>query len=123
MPTCAIREGSDTPLASMTIHSGSGSSASTRASASSRPPAIEQHTQPFARRITASARCATRPASISIGPKSLTSTAARRRLVLSTWFSRVVLPAPRKPPATVSGMRDREGPRLHSSPGVRTRGP
>ncbi|KAJ8135053.1 hypothetical protein OY671_011734, partial [Metschnikowia pulcherrima] len=108
-PTCAMRPGSDTPSASITIHSGAGSNASTRASASSRPPAIEQQTQPLATRITLSARCASRPASMSTGPKSLTSTAARRSPEASAWFSKVVLPAPRKPPTTVSGMRAMSG--------------
>ena len=61
---------------------------------SSRPPASEQQTQPLASRSTCPALSASRPASTSTGPKSFTSTAARRRSCASAWFSSVVLPAP-----------------------------
>ena len=51
--------------------------------------------------------------------KSFTSTAARRRSCASAWFSSVVLPAPRKPPTTVSGMRPPFAPSISGVRGHR----
>src|SRR5690606_26318599 len=125
MPTWAMRAGSDTPLASMTIHSGAGSRAMTRASASSSPPRMLQHTQPLARLMVSPSQLATSAASMFTGPKSLTSTAARRWLRARMRFSSELLPAPRKPPTTVSairggaaisGSRGRQRPAAHHGP-------
>src|SRR5271170_7773358 len=100
----AIPVGTATPLASSTMYSGRSGMSSTDITASIRSSRIEQQTQPFARLTTPDRTPTTRSASMFTSPKSLTRTATR-----SPWspssirFSRVVLPAPRKPVSTVTG--------------------
>ena len=102
----AIPVGSATPLASSTMYSGRSGRSMTWITASERSSRIEQQTQPLARLITSLSTSTTRSASMLIEPKSLTRTPTfipwsplRMRL------SRVVLPAPRNPVSTVTGVR------------------
>ena len=61
--------------------------------------------QPFSRLYTASVCSAIIPASMFSSPKSLTITASRRPSQRSSRLrNSVVLPAPRKPATTVTGM-------------------
>src|SRR5690606_2876150 len=105
-PTSAMRPGSDTPLASITIQSGCGLRSRTSISAASSPEPIEQQMQPLVRLMVCPSCRDIKRASMLMGPKSLTRTAMRRPLVVaSRLLSSVVLPEPRKPLNTVSGMR------------------
>ena len=85
----AMRHGSDTPEASTMTWSGDGSRRARRSSPAPRSSPMEQQTQPLVS---------------AMAPKSLTSTPLRRCAVARRWFSSVVLPAPRKPPITPSGI-------------------
>ena len=64
---------------------------------------MPQQTQPLVSAIVSPSREAISAASMAMAPKSLTSTPMRRVAVRSRWLTKVVLPAPRKPPITVSG--------------------
>ena len=68
-------------------------------------PPMPQQMQPLVSVSISPSRDSTSSASMLIAPKSLTSTARRRPPASRrTWLSSVVLPAPRKPPMTVSRM-------------------
>src|SRR5215213_8223556 len=70
-------------------------------------PPMPQQIQPLVSVSISPSRDSTSSASMLIAPKSLTSTASRRPPASRrTRLSSVVLPAPRKPPMTVSAMPD-----------------
>src|SRR6476646_1156454 len=73
--------------------------------ARARSPRTVQHRQPAFSRTVESSSFSTSRWSSPISPNSLTSTAARARAgCWSRWFSTVVLPAPRNPVSTVTGV-------------------
>jgi hypothetical protein len=95
-PKIAMRAGSATPLASTTTCSGGSSTSRSLASAAMKSPPMPQQMQPLVSVIISPARDSTSSPSMSIAPKSLTSTASLRSPASrSTLLSSVVLPAPR----------------------------
>ena len=108
---CRIGLGSASPEVSITTRLKSGISPRSRSttmrrSACCRSVRVMQHRQPLPSSTVSSALARTSASSMPVAPNSLTTTAvpapsgvARKRL------SSVVLPAPRKPVSTVTGMR------------------
>src|SRR5947209_3591270 len=71
-------------------------------------PRTVQHRQPLFSSTTSSVAFSTSRWSRPISPNSLTMTAVEAMPgSFSTWFSSVVLPLPRNPVSTVTGMRDK----------------
>src|SRR5262245_33342851 len=107
MNVSAMPDGSATPLASSRMYSGRSVRVITCVTAATKSSRMLQQTQPLARLMTfpSLSTPTTSSASMLIEPKSFTNTATRRPwLPLRMRLSSVVLPAPRKPVSTVSGI-------------------